>query len=145
MKDYTVFDRHTYHHLRLPLDLNAMREAARHLVGTHDFTAFRGALGKRANPKRTLMKIEIKKKGPNIILDYTGESFLHQMIRILSGTLVYVGTGKIKPEDIPAILKSKDRKKSGPTLPPNGLFLVKVFYPKAFPPVKKHRPKEEEE
>ncbi len=144
-KDYTVFDRHTYHHLRLPLDLPAMREAARHLVGTHDFTAFRGTLGKRANPKRTLLKIEIKKKGPDVILDFTGESFLHQMVRILSGTLVYAGTGKIAPGDIPAILKSKDRKKAGPTLPPNGLFLVKVFYPKVFPPVKKHRPREVEE
>ncbi|HJT25045.1 MAG TPA: tRNA pseudouridine(38-40) synthase TruA [bacterium] len=144
-KDYTVFDRHTYHHLRLPLDLSAMREAARHLIGTHDFTAFRGTLGKRANPKRTLMKIEIKKKGLDVVLEYTGESFLHQMVRILSGTLVYVGTGKIKPEDIPAILKSKDRKKAGPTLPPNGLFMVRVFYPKTFPPVKKHKPQEEEE
>lgn len=144
-KDYTVFDRHTYHHLRLPLDIAAMREAAKHLVGTHDFTAFRGTLGKRANPKRTLMKIEIKKKGPDVTLEYTGESFLHQMVRILSGTLVYVGTDKIKPGDIPGILKSKDRKKAGPTLPPNGLFMVKVFYPKTFPPVKKHKPKEDEE
>lgn len=144
-QDYTVFDRHTYHHVRLPLKVGDMRKAAPQLTGTHDFTAFRGTLGKRANPKRTLMKIEIRKKGPDILLEYTGESFLHQMVRILSGTLVYVGTGKIKPEDIPAILKSKDRRKAGPTLPPNGLFLVKVFYPKAFPPVKKHRPRKEEE
>ncbi len=144
-KDYTVFDRNTYHHLRIPLNLTAMKRAARHLIGTHDFTAFRGTLGKRANPKRTLIKIEIKKKGPNVILDYTGESFLHQMIRILSGTLVYAGTGKIKPDDIPGILKSKDRRKAGPTLPPNGLFMVKVFYPKVFPPVKKHKPQGEEE
>jgi tRNA pseudouridine38-40 synthase len=91
------------------------------------------------------MKIEVKKKGADVILDFTGESFLHQMVRILSGTLVYAGTGKIKPGDIPAILKSKDRKKAGPTLPPNGLFLVKVFYPKIFPPVKKRGPKVEEE
>ena len=144
-QDYTVFDRHTYHHVRLPLNVGAMRKAAPKLTGTHDFTAFRGTLGKRANPKRTLMKIEIRKKGPDILLEYTGESFLHQMVRILSGTLVYVGTGKIKPEEIPAILKSKDRKKAGPTLPPNGLFMVKVFYPKVFPPVKKHRPQKEEE
>ena len=144
-QDYTVFDRHTYHHVRLPLDVAAMRKAARPLTGTHDFTAFRGTLGKHANPKRNLLKIEIRKKGKDLLLEYTGESFLHQMVRILSGTLVYAGTGKIKPEEIPAVLKSKDRKKAGPTLPPNGLFLVKVFYPKAFPPVKKHRgPKEEE-
>ncbi len=144
-QDYTVFDRNTYHHFRLPLNLPAMRKAAKHLLGTHDFTAFRGALGKRANPKRTLLKIGIQKKGPDILLDYTGVSFLHQMVRILSGTLVYVGSGKIKPQDIPGILKSKDRKKAGPTLPANGLFMVKVFYPKAFPPIKKHRKKAEEE
>jgi tRNA pseudouridine38-40 synthase len=59
------------------------------------------------------------------------------MVRILSGTLLYVGLGKFKPEEMTAILKSKDRKKAGPTLPPGGLFLVKVFYPKVFPPVKK--------
>lgn len=144
-KDYTVFDRHTYHHFRLPLDLAAMREAARHLVGTHDFTAFRGTLGKRAHPNRTLLKIDIRRKGREVLLEFTGESFLHQMVRILSGTLVYVGTGKIAPGDIPGILKSKDRKKAGPTLPPNGLFLIKVYYPKVFPPVKKYKPPEEEE
>jgi tRNA pseudouridine38-40 synthase len=143
-RDYTVFDRNTYHHFRLPLDLSAMRKAAKHLLGTHDFTAFRGALGKRANPKRTLIKIGIQKKGPDVVLDYTGVSFLHQMIRILSGTLVYVGSGKVKPGDIPEILKSKDRKKAGPTLPPNGLFMVKVFYPKVFLPIKKRGPKREE-
>lgn len=136
-QDYTVFDRNTYHHLRIPLDVAAMKSAARHLIGTHDFTAFRGTLGKRANPKRTLIKIGVKKQGPNVVLDYVGESFLHQMVRILSGTLVYVGTGKFKPEDMKAILKSKDRKKAGPTLPPTGLFLVKVFYPKVFLPIRK--------
>jgi tRNA pseudouridine38-40 synthase len=143
-KDYTVFDRHTYHHLRIPLNLTAMRKAAGFLTGTHDFTAFRGALGKWADPKRTLLKIQVKKQGKDVVLDYLGKSFLHQMIRILSGTLVYVGSGKFKPEDMKAILKSKDRKKAGPTLPPTGLFLVKVFYPKVFPPVKKKRRAEEE-
>ena len=144
--DYTVFDRHTYHHFRRPLDLAAMRKAGKFLVGTHDFTAFRGTLGKWADPKRTLMKVTVKKQGPNVLLEYHGKSFLHQMVRILSGTLLYVGTGKFKPEEMKEILRSKDRKKAGPTLPPNGLFLVKVFYPRQFPPVKKRtRGGEEEE
>lgn len=143
-RDYTVFDRHTYHHLRLPLDVAAMKKAAGFLTGTHDFTAFRGTLGKRADPKRKLMSIRVKKQGPNVVLEYTGESFLHQMVRILSGTLVYVGRGKFKPEDVKAILKSKDRKRAGPTLPPTGLFLVKVFYPKEFPPIRKKHKAEEE-
>ena len=143
-RDYTVFDHNHYHLIRLPLDLNAMRKAAGFLLGTHDFTSFRGSLGKWADPKRTIHKIEIKKRGTDVILEYTGKSFLHQMIRILSGTLVYAGIGKFKPEEIQAILKSKDRKNAGPTLPPNGLFLVRVFYPTVFPPVKKKKKIEEE-
>jgi tRNA pseudouridine38-40 synthase len=119
-KDYTVFDRNTYHHLRLPLDLPAMRKAARALVGTHDFTAFRGTLGKWADPKRTLVGVKVLRKGREVWLEFRGVSFLHQMVRILSGTLVYVGTGKIRPQDVRGILKSKDRKKAGappPTQP----------------------------
>ncbi|HTA76871.1 MAG TPA: tRNA pseudouridine(38-40) synthase TruA [bacterium] len=143
-KDYTVFDRNTYHLVRHQLDVAAMKKAAKFLLGTHDFTSFRGTLGKRANPKRTLLKIQIKKKGNDVILEYTGVSFLHQMIRILSGTLLHVGLGKFKPEDIKKILKAKDRTKAGPTLPPSGLFLVKVFYPTVFPPIKKREKREEE-
>ncbi len=143
-KEHTVFDRNTHHHVRPELNVAAMKKAARFLIGTHDFTAFRGTLGKWADPKRTLMKIQIRKKGSDIILEYTGVSFLHQMIRIISGTLLYVGLGKLKPDDIKEILKSKDRKKAGPTLPPTGLFLVKVFYPAAFPKVKKWGKEEEE-
>ena len=141
---YTVFDHNHYHLVRPLLNVSAMRKAAGYLLGTHDFTAFRGALGKWANPERTLIKIDVKKSGSNVVLEYRGRSFLHQMIRILSGTLVYAGIGKFKPEEVKEILKSKDRKKAGPTLPPGGLFLVKVFYPKVFPPVKKRKKAEEE-
>lgn len=144
-KDYTVFDRNTYHHVRIPLDVAAMQRAGRFLVGTHDFTAFRGTLGKWAKPRRTLMKIDVRKRGPWVTLEFKGESFLHQMVRILSGTLLYVGLGKFEPGDMKAILKSKDRKKAGPTLPPNGLFMVRVFYPKVFPPVRKRKKKTDEE
>lgn len=143
-RDHTVFDRHTHHHVRSALNVAAMKQAAKFLIGTHDFSAFRGALGKWAKPQRTINKIQIQKKGDEIILEYTGVSFLHQMIRILSGTLMYVGLGKFKPADIKEILKSKDRKKAGPTLPPNGLFLVKVYYPTTFPKVKKRVKREEE-
>jgi len=143
-KDYTVFDRNTYHLIRQKLDLAAMKKAAKFLLGTHDFSAFRGTLGKKANPKRTLTKIQIQKKGNDVILEYTGVSFLHQMIRILSGTLLYVGLGKLKSEDVKEILKSKQRQKAGPTLPSSGLFLVKVFYPKTFPKTKRWGKEEEE-
>lgn len=142
--DYTVFDRNTYHHVRPLLDVQAMARAGRELQGEHDFTAFRGTLGKRANPRRNLIKVTVKKKGHDIFMEYLGESFLHQMVRILSGTLLYVGLGKFKPEDMKSILLSRDRKKAGPTLPPNGLFLVKVFYPRVFPEVKRWGKKEVE-
>jgi tRNA pseudouridine38-40 synthase len=144
-QDYTVFDRDFYHHLRRPLDLGLMQKAAHRLEGAHDFSAFRGVLGKRANPIRVLKKITVSQKGPNVILDYLGESFLHQMIRILSGTLVYAGWGKFSPEDVAGILKSKERRNAGPTLPPNGLFLMKVFYPKKFLPIRRHGRENREE
>jgi tRNA pseudouridine38-40 synthase len=134
--DYTVFDRHTYHHLRKHLDVAAMRRAARHLEGRHDFSAFCGILGRDRNPIRNLIRLRIRRTGPGVFVEYYGESFLHQMVRILSGTLMYVGLGKIRPEDIPAILSSKDRKRAGPTLPPTGLFLVRVDYPKVFKPIR---------
>ncbi len=140
--EYTVFDRNTYYHFRRPLDLKLMRQAAKRLEGTHDFTAFRGTLGKWADPHRTLHKITITRKGKDIRVEYYGVSFLHQMIRILTGTLVYAGTGKLKPEQITTILKSKDRRKAGPTLPPTGLFLVRVDYPKTFPPVRPKKAKQ---
>lgn len=143
-REHTVFDRHTHYHVRPKLDVAAMRRAAKFLVGTHDFSAFRGTLGKKADPKRTLMKIQVRQKGSDVILEYTGVSFLHQMVRILSGTLLYVGLGKLKPEDMKEILASKRRQEAGPTLPSSGLFLVKVFYPRIFPKVKKWGREEEE-
>jgi tRNA pseudouridine38-40 synthase len=126
--DYTVFDRSFYHHVRMPLDVSAMRRAAKHFVGTKDFSSFRGPSGRERDPMRTLYDVKVIKKGPWVYLEFRGKSFLHQMVRILSGTLVYVGLGKIQHSDLPAIFESKDRKRGGPTLPPNGLFLVKVFY-----------------
>jgi tRNA pseudouridine38-40 synthase len=137
--DYTVFDRHFYHHVRRRLDVALMQKAAHQFEGRHDFTSFRGVLGRYANPVRVMKKIRVYRKGVNVYLDYLGHSFLHQMVRILSGTLIYVGWEKLKPEDMPVILDAKDRMKAGPTLPPTGLFLVKVFYPKSFPPVRNRR------
>ncbi len=137
--EYSVFDRSFYHHVRLPLDVAAMRRAAKHLVGTHDFSSFRGPSGRERDPMRTLYDVRVVKQGPWVRIEFRGKSFLHQMVRILSGTLVYVGLGKIHPEDLPRILAARDRKKGGPTLPPNGLVLVRVFYDRK--PVK--RPSED--
>jgi tRNA pseudouridine38-40 synthase len=137
--DYTVFDRHFYHHVRRTLNVSLMQKAAHQFEGSHDFTSFRGVLGRHANPVRVMKKIRVTRKGTAVYLDYLGHSFLHQMVRILSGTLVYAGWEKLKPEDMRMILDAKDRMKAGPTLPPTGLFLMKVFYPKVFPPVRNRR------
>lgn len=77
---------------------------------------------------RTIYEAKIIEKNEYIVLELTGNGFLYNMVRIIAGTLVDVGLGKIKAEDIPIILEEKDRKKAGKTLPPQGLFLVKVEY-----------------
>jgi len=128
----SVFDRLYHHSLKRarPLDLAAMRRAALRLKGTHDFRSFQGQTIYKRDPVRTILGVKVVRKGPEVHLEFHGKSFLYQMVRILAGTLIYVGLGKIKPDDIPVILAAKDRRKAGPTLPPGGLFLVKVFYPK---------------
>jgi len=128
----SVFDRLYHYPLKRarPLDLTAMRRACAKFKGTHDFRSFQGQTIYKRDPVRTIHGIKVLDKGPEVHLEVHGKSFLYQMVRILSGTLIYVGLGKIKPEEIPGILAAKDRRRAGPTLPPSGLFLVKVFYPK---------------
>lgn len=128
----SVFDRHTHYAVRhsKPLDLAAMRRAARYLKGTHDFRSFQGPTAYPRDPIRTLYSVRVLKRGAEVWLEFHGKSFLYNMVRILSGTLLQVGTGKRRPEDVKSILKAKDRRQAGPTLPPAGLFLVKVFYPR---------------
>jgi tRNA pseudouridine38-40 synthase len=128
----SVFDRHLHHALRnpRPLNLSAMRRSARCLVGTHDFRSFQGPTSYKRDPVRTLLSVRIAKRGAEVWMEFHGKSFLYNMVRILAGTLLYVGLGKIKPEDVKVILAAKDRRKAGPTLPPHGLFLARVFYPR---------------
>ncbi len=131
--DKNVFERLYHHVVRPKLDLKAMRRAALKLKGTHDFNAFKGPLAKAVNTHRTLLSVKILRKKEKVLIEFHGKSFLHQMVRILAGTLVYVGLGKIRPEEIPDIIASRERRRAGPTLPPQGLFLVRVFYPRRRP------------
>jgi tRNA pseudouridine38-40 synthase len=144
VSEKSVFDRLYHHPLKRarPLDLVAMRRAASKLKGTHDFRSFQGQTIYKRDPMRRILSVKVLRNGPEVHLEFHGKSFLYQMVRILAGTLVYVGLGKIKPEEIPSILAAKDRRRAGPTLPPGGLFLVKVFYPKD---AGKHRKVEESE
>lgn len=110
------------------LDIEKMKQAAKYLEGEHDFASFKASGTSSKNSIRTIYNINIEKNGERIYMEYVGNGFLYNMVRIISGTLVEVGMGKIKPEDIKKILEAKDRKLAGRTLPPQGLYLVEVNY-----------------
>lgn len=110
------------------LDYDKMKKAIKYFEGEHDFSSFKSSGTSSKSSVRTIYKAEIRKEGDRIIIELTGNGFLYNMVRIISGTLVDVGLGKIMPDDIENIIKMKDRSKAGKTLPPQGLFLVKVEY-----------------
>ena len=109
-------------------DVEKMRQAATYLEGKHDFKSFCGNPRMKKSTVRIVDKIEIVRKGGFIYFNFHGTGFLQNMVRILTGTLLEVGKGKIKPEQIPEILEACDRQKAGPTAPPGGLCLMKVDY-----------------
>lgn len=122
-----IYRNFTYHVPR-KLDVEKMKEAIKHFEGKHDFKAFKSSGGNGKTTVRTIYKAEIKEKEEYIIIELTGNGFLYNMVRIIAGTLLEVGLGKINPEEIPNIMESKNRENAGKTLPPQGLFLVKVEY-----------------
>jgi len=111
------------------LDVEAMRQAAARLVGTHDFSAFQAADCERENAVRTVLRLEINAHRERIDLLVSGTAFLKNMVRIMAGTLVEVGTGRFSPDDVSAILQARDRTAAGMTAPAAGLCLMNVFYP----------------
>lgn len=123
-----VFDRRYVWQLGDMLDLPAMEEAAHLLEGTHDFTSFCGNRHMKKAAVRTVEEISLHQSGGELSIDFIGDGFLQNMIRILVGTLVEVGEGKKKPADMTAILEAKDRSQAGFTAPALGLCLMKVFY-----------------
>lgn len=112
------------------LNLISMQEAASYLVGTHDFSAFaatpRGAIG--IDPIRELFRLDVIKKGPRIRIITEGSGYLYKMVRSMIGGLIDTGLGKLTPNDIKEILKSRRRTIKIKTAPAKGLFLEKVFY-----------------
>ena len=115
-------------HVPGDLDVSAMKDAARSLVGTHDFTAFMDQGSPTKRPVRTIHKLLVEEIDNQIVLHITGDGFLYHMARIIAGTLVYVGQGKIEADGIHEIMDKKDRKLAGPTMPPEGLLLCRVFF-----------------
>lgn len=110
------------------LDLAAMRKAAAFLVGEHDFQGFCGRKIKKKSTVRNIYSIEIKEEPGEIRFYYRGNGFLFHMIRIITGTLLEIGAGKRKPEDVERILMSKERQEAGETVPAKGLTLLWVKY-----------------
>ena len=109
-------------------DLGSMLNAARHFVGTHDFCAVRSTGTETKTTVRTLYWYEIEEKGRIIELRACADGFLYNMARAMVGTLLYVSEGKISPDDLPRLLRQKDRRLTGPTVPPDGLYLTRIWY-----------------
>lgn len=115
-------------HIKKQLDIESMQQGAKILIGTHNFNAFRSVHCQAKNPFRSIESFEVTKKEEIIKTVIQAKSFLQNQVRIMMGTLVEIGLKKISPESLYEMLKEADRKKSGPTAPPYGLYLNKVFY-----------------
>lgn len=124
----TAIYRGLEYHVPMKLNYEKMNEAIKYFIGEHDFKGFKASGTSSKSSVRTIFNGEVKKEGERIIIEITGSGFLYNMVRIIAGTLVDIGLEKIKPEEIPDIIESKDRTRAGKTLPPQGLYLLKVEY-----------------
>lgn len=111
-----------------PLDVERMRAAAAHLVGEHDFSAFRAAECQAQSPVRTMHAITVAVNGPYVIFEFSANAFLHHMIRNIVGSLVYVGKGKHATSWLGEVLRGRDRAQAAPTFDASGLYLLRVDY-----------------
>jgi tRNA pseudouridine38-40 synthase len=111
-----------------PLSLHGMREAAKYLLGEHDYSAFRAAECQAKSPVKCLSQLQIEQRGDTFIFDFTADAFLHHMVRNIVGCLVYVGKGKHSPIWMREVLESKRRSFASPTFAPDGLYLRRIRY-----------------
>jgi len=115
-------------HVPLPMDAHRMHEAAQVLLGEHDFAGFAAAGGQTKTTVRTLMEAKVERNGPAVTFTVTGSGFLYNMVRIIAGTLVYIGQGRLSADAFSDALRTGSRLCLGPTAPPEGLELTRVFY-----------------
>ncbi|MFN3352728.1 MAG: tRNA pseudouridine(38-40) synthase TruA [Brevundimonas sp.] len=115
-------------HVKGALDVEAMRAAAAHLVGQHDFTTFRDVNCQSASPVKTLDVADVARSGDEVRLVFEARSFLHRQVRSMTGSLVQVGLGRWSPDDLKAALDARDRSACGPVAPSDGLYLTGVSY-----------------
>ena len=127
----TAIYRDLEYHMPLKLNIQEMKKAVKYFEGEHDFKAFKASGTSSKSSIRIIYKAEVIDAGnERIYIELTGNGFLYNMVRIIAGTLVEVGLGKIEPKEIKAIIESKQRENGGKTLPPQGLYLVNVEYEK---------------
>ena len=127
-KKASVFDRRYLYVLGKKLDVAKMEQAASFLTGTHDFKAFSSVKRTKKSTIRTIESISIEKRGTIVEIVFTGNGFLYNMVRIISGTLIEAGTGDREPDSVCEVLRSGKRELAGFTAPPEGLILEKVLY-----------------
>ena len=124
----TAIYRDMEYHFPIKLNVEKMIKAIKYFEGEHDFSGFKASGTSSKSSVRTIYRTKLWKENDRIYIEITGNGFLYNMIRIIAGTLLDVGQGKIKPEEITDIINSKDRKRAGRTLPANGLCLMEVKY-----------------
>ena len=115
--------------VQAPLDVDAMRAGAAHLVGHHDFTTFRSSICQAQSPVKSVDAVEVERIDDEITIQVRARSFLHNQVRSFVGTLERVGARKWAPDEVRAALEAKDRARCGPVAPPDGLYLASVHYP----------------
>ncbi len=124
-----TLDRDRAWRVKRELDVEAMAEAAKALIGRHDFTTFRDAQCQANSPVRTLSRLDISRDGERIEFFVAALSFLHRQVRSMVGSLIEVGLGRWRPADLKAALEAADRSRSGQVAPACGLYLARVDYP----------------
>lgn len=116
-------------HVRPKLNFEEIQKASKYFIGQHDFAAFQATGGQVRSTVREIYNINVFNKDDNIIgIEVSGNGFLYNMIRIIAGTLIYVGIGKIEADEIPKIIESLDRTRAGKTAPAQGLYLMEIYY-----------------
>ncbi len=127
-KRHNPFMRKHCTHISEPLDIRLMREAAAYFIGRHDFSSFSSLKSKNKSKEREMFSVDIEKKNELMDIIFYGNGFLYNMVRIMAGTLIEVGVGRIKSSSMPEILAKRDRTTAGPTAPTSGLILYDVEY-----------------
>lgn len=115
-----------------PLEESRMQEAAKHLLGEHDFSAYRAAACQARSPVRTIYRLDVSRNNELIVLDIEANAFLHHMVRNIAGVLMHIGANEARPDWAGQVLENRKRTLGGVTAPPDGLYLMEVTYPDRF-------------